>query len=80
VLRGLASVRVEAEMSGAPPAVSTLEGIDHVVVEGNTIRCDVTGPIGPLRRVLTDAGVERLTTREPSLEELFVARYDEVSS
>ena len=79
VLRGLASVRVEAEMAAAPPDVSALEGVDHVVVDGHTIRCDVTGPIGPLLRVLTDAGVERLTTREPSLEELFVARYDGVT-
>jgi hypothetical protein len=35
----------------------------------------VTGPIGPLLEVLTSAGVVHLTTREPSLEELFVARY-----
>ena len=75
VLRGLASMRVEAELSVAVPALDGIEGIQHVVIEGRSLRCDVTGPIGPLLRVLTDAGVERLTTHEPSLEELFVARY-----
>jgi ABC-2 type transport system ATP-binding protein len=77
VLRGLASVRVEAELATAPPDVRSLDGVDHVVVDGNTIQCDVTGPIGPLLQALTAAGVQHLSTREPSLEELFVARYGE---
>ena len=32
--------------------------------------------MGPLLAALADAGVERLLTREPSLEELFMARYE----
>jgi ABC-2 type transport system ATP-binding protein len=75
VLRGLASIRVEAELTGIVPDLDGIDGVRHVVSEGRTLRCDVTGPIGPLLRALTDAGVERLTTREPSLEELFIARY-----
>ncbi len=75
VLRGLASIRVEAELAAPVPNLDGIDGVRHVVTEGRTLRCDVTGPIGPLLRVLTDAGVERLTTREPSLEELFIARY-----
>ena len=75
VLRGLASVRVEAELSAPVPDLGDIEGIQHVLTAGRTLRCDVTGPIGPLLRVLSHAGIERLTTHEPSLEELFVARY-----
>jgi ABC-2 type transport system ATP-binding protein len=74
-LRGLASMRVEAELATDVPDLTALAGVDHVTVEGRTVRCDVTGPIGPLLEVLTSAGVVHLTTREPSLEELFVARY-----
>ena len=48
-----------------------------MVVDGNSIECDVTGSMQPLLRALSDVAVERLTTREPSLEELFVAHYGE---
>jgi ABC-2 type transport system ATP-binding protein len=75
VLRGLASMRVEADLTSDVPDLSAVPGVEHVSVEGRTVRCDVSGPIGPLLEVLTKAGVDRLTTREPSLEELFVARY-----
>ena len=75
VLRGLASTHVEAELTSAAPDLTATAGVHHVRVDGHTVRCDVSGPIGPLLEVLTKAGVARLTTREPSLEELFVAKY-----
>jgi ABC-2 type transport system ATP-binding protein len=78
VLRGLAAIKVEADLLGAVPDVSTLDGVDHIEVDGRTLRCHVTGPMGPLLRVLAGVGVERLTTREPSLEELFMAHYEDV--
>jgi ABC-2 type transport system ATP-binding protein len=79
VLRGLAAVRVEAALLGPPPDLTAIAGVDHVVTDGRSIRCDVTGSIQPLLEALTAAGVERLLTREPSLEELFVAHYGERS-
>jgi ABC-2 type transport system ATP-binding protein len=75
VLRGLAAIHVEADLCSTPPDVTMLEGVDHVVVDGKKLECDVAGSIGPLLALLTEVGVERLMTREPSLEELFVARY-----
>jgi ABC-2 type transport system ATP-binding protein len=75
VLRGLSSVRVKAELSGPTPDLSSVAGVHNVLVDGPTLECDVTGSIEPLLRALTDAGVDRLTTREPSLEELFMAHY-----
>jgi ABC-2 type transport system ATP-binding protein len=75
VLRGLAATRVEAHLTAMVPDVDRIEGVHHVAWDGATLRCHVAGPIGPLLKVLSDAGVERLTTHEPSLEELFVARY-----
>jgi len=75
VLRGLAALRVHAEILGDPPDISKLDGVSNVVVDGKTIECDVTGSMEPLLRVLTDAGINHITTREPSLEELFVSHY-----
>lgn len=42
---------------------------------GTRVDCDVTGDIGPLVDALAGAGVTWLTTREPSLEELFLRHY-----
>ena len=75
VLRGLAAVHVHATLDAPAPDVAGVEGVRNAVVDGATVDCDVVGRIEPLLRVLVDVGVQRLTTREPSLEELFVAQY-----
>jgi ABC-2 type transport system ATP-binding protein len=77
VLRDLAAVRVTARFPGTPPDLRAVAGVVNLTVDGNLITCDVTGPIGPLLRMLSDTGVTELTTGEPSLEELFIARYGE---
>jgi ABC-2 type transport system ATP-binding protein len=79
-LRGLAALRVRARLTGEPPDLSGIAGISNVLVEDHVVECDVSGPMGPLLQALTEAGLERLMTREPSLEELFVARYGDVLS
>ena len=77
VLRGLAALHVEAQLDSAVlvAALSELPGVKNVLVDGQTVECDVAGSIQPLLRVLTEAGVKHLTTREPSLEELFLSHY-----
>lgn len=75
LLQSLAGVRVEVTIEGAVPDLSSLAGVTNVQVDGGTVRCDVGGEMGPLLHVLADAGATRLTTREPSLEELFLAHY-----
>ena len=75
VLRGLAAVRVHAEGDGPVPDLSQVPGVTGIVVDGNAVECEVTGSMEPLLRALADAGVTRVTTREPSLEELFVSHY-----
>ena len=39
------------------------------------VRCQVRGSVEPLLTVLAAAGVHELLSREPSLEELFLAHY-----
>ena len=75
VLRGLAALRVQARLAGPVPDLSGLEGVTNLVVDGSKLECDVAGSMEPLVRALAQAGVTRMTTREPSLEELFVSHY-----
>jgi ABC-2 type transport system ATP-binding protein len=77
VLRGLVALRVHATFAGPVPDLAAVEGVGNVVVMGATAECEVSGPMEPLLRVLAEAGATRVTTREPSLEELFVSRYGE---
>ena len=39
------------------------------------MRCQVRGAVEPLLQVLAASGVHELLSREPSLEELFLAHY-----
>ena len=77
VLRGLAAQRVHARLRTAAPDLTRVEGVSAVAVAdgGRDVRCDVRGPMDALMTALAAAGIEHLTTREPSLEELFVGRY-----
>jgi polyether ionophore transport system ATP-binding protein len=74
-MRHLAAVKVEATFEGAPPDVSAVPGVSAAVVEGNRLRCNVTGSIQPLLSVLAASGVHELLSAEPSLEELFLSHY-----
>jgi polyether ionophore transport system ATP-binding protein len=75
VLRRLAAVRVNSIVDTAVPDLTRLPGVTNVVVDGRSVECDVKGPMGPLLSALAAAGIEHMTTREPSLEELFMTHY-----
>jgi ABC-2 type transport system ATP-binding protein len=81
-MRHLSALQVEAELDGTVPDLSRVPGVSAVQVEGSRLRCEVTGSIEPLLALLSSAGVRHLTSREPSLEELFLSHYgtDGVSS
>ena len=74
-MRHLSAFIVEATCDGRPPDLSGIPGVTVVEMEGHLVRCHVRGPIEPLLQVLVGAGVTRLISREPSLEELFLAQY-----
>jgi ABC-2 type transport system ATP-binding protein len=74
-MRHLSAVTVEATFAGEVPDLSGVPGVSGVVTEGHSLRCQVTGPVQPLLAVLAGAGVTRLLSREPSLEELFLSYY-----
>jgi ABC-2 type transport system ATP-binding protein len=74
-LRGLASLHLQAELDGPPPDLSTLPGLTNIVVTGCRVECNVTGSMEEVMRALVAAGIHHITTREPSLEELFLSHY-----
>jgi ABC-2 type transport system ATP-binding protein len=74
-LRHLSALTVEATFSAVVPDLSAVPGVSSVQVDGRVVRCQVRGPVAPLLKVLADAGVTELLSREPSLEELFLAQY-----
>ena len=74
-LRHLSALTVQATLRDPPPDVTGMAGVTNVEVDGRRLRCHITGPVGPLLDALAPAGVLQLTSREPSLEELFLAHY-----
>ena len=74
-MRHLSALHVEAELVEPVPDLSNVPGVSAIEVEGTRVRCHVTGSIEPLLEALTKGGVRHLVSREPSLEELFLAYY-----
>jgi ABC-2 type transport system ATP-binding protein len=74
-LRHLSALTVEATFDGSVPDLSGVPGVSSIKVQDRTVRCQVRGPIEPLLKVLATSGVHELLSREPSLEELFLAHY-----
>ena len=74
-MRHLSALSVEATFADSVPDLSRVPGVSAVSVEGRVVRCQVSGSIEPLLQVLAASGVRQLLSREPSLEELFLAHY-----
>jgi ABC-2 type transport system ATP-binding protein len=74
-LRHLSALSVEATFTSAPPDLSLVPGVSDIEVDGNRVSLQVHGPVEPLLERLTAVGVTQLLSREPSLEELFLAQY-----
>ncbi|MGD0379237.1 MAG: ABC transporter ATP-binding protein [Acidimicrobiales bacterium] len=74
-MRHLSALTVEATFEGPAPDLSGVEGVSSVEHHGRVVRCQVRGSVEPLLKVLAASGVTELLSREPSLEELFLAQY-----
>ena len=74
-MRHLSALTVEATFDGSVPDLSGVPGVSSVETEGRVVRCQVRGTVEPLLKVLAASGVHELLSREPSLEELFLAHY-----
>jgi len=76
-MRHLSALSVEATFDGPVPDLSRVPGVSSIEMTGRVVRCQVRGTVEPLLKVLAAAGVREMLSREPSLEELFLAHYGE---
>lgn len=75
-LRHLSAQTVEVTFDGPAPEFAPLTGV-HVAPAGpSALRFEVSGEVGPLIAALAEHPVATLTSREPSLEEIFLHHYD----
>jgi ABC-2 type transport system ATP-binding protein len=78
-MRHLSAVTVDAVFDAVPMglvlALAGVAGVTHVAAESRRIHLQVQGPISPLVDALAGTGVRELLSREPTLEELFLAHY-----
>ena len=76
-LRELAAHEVELRFAEPvdPAPYAAVPGVSNLAVEGNTIRMLVSGPVAPVVRLAAQAHLVDFVSREPSLEEIFLAEY-----
>ena len=75
-LRHLAAQTVEVTFAGAAPELPPLAGVHTSSAGPNALRFEVSGSVGPLIAALASHPVATLTSREPSLEEIFLHHYE----
>jgi ABC-2 type transport system ATP-binding protein len=80
-LRDLAHHQVELRFTGPVPAAEfeSLPGVSDVVVDDHTLRLRVSGSITPIVRAAARYELVDFISREPSLEETFLAEYTEAA-
>ena len=54
-----------------------LAGVSDVVAEGHAVTMRVSGPIGAVISVAAAHGIVDVVSREPNLEDVFLAQYGE---
>jgi ABC-2 type transport system ATP-binding protein len=76
-LRDLAHHQVELRFADAVPTAefAALAGVSDVVVEDHTLRLRVAGPMTPVLQAAARHELVDFLSREPSLEEIFLAEY-----
>ncbi|MFC8046172.1 ATP-binding cassette domain-containing protein [Nocardia sp. NPDC057353] len=75
-LRRLRRTVVEITHRGRPPALDGVDGVESVeVLDEHRLRFTLSGTAAPALRAMAAAEVTGLTSREPSLEEIFLDYY-----
>jgi ABC-2 type transport system ATP-binding protein len=77
-LRDLAHHQVELRFAGAVPAAefAALPGVSEVVADDHVLRMRVSGAITPVVQAAARYDLLDFVSREPSLEETFLAQYE----
>ena len=75
-LRHLSAHTLEVTFAGLPPEIPELPGVHATVLDDSTMQFEVTAPLTELLAVLAQHRITALTSRQPSLEEIFLHHYD----
>jgi ABC-2 type transport system ATP-binding protein len=75
-LRHLSAQTVEVTFAGDAPTLAPLPGVEVASAGPSTLRFEVTGEVGPLISALAEHPIATLTSRQPSLEEIFLHHYE----
>jgi ABC-2 type transport system ATP-binding protein len=76
-LRHLSAQTIEVTFEGTAPTLDGLQGVHVTAAGANALHIEVSGSVRPLLERLAQERVVTLTSREPSLEEVFLHHYDE---
>jgi ABC-2 type transport system ATP-binding protein len=77
-LRHLTRTSVTAEIESPIPDLATFPGVHNVQLTDSEVQCEVdTARLNEVLKRLTEVGVRTLTSRPPTLEELFLRHYGE---
>ncbi|MFI9101987.1 ATP-binding cassette domain-containing protein [Streptomyces fildesensis] len=78
-LRHLTRTAITAELGGSPHGLADLPGVHGLDVRGHRVSLQVdTDQLDAVLRQLGESGVRSLTSRPPTLEELFLRHYQAV--
>jgi len=68
---------VEIEFANGVPleAIRSVAEVDHLQADDHRVRCTVHGTFAPLVKAIANSEVVTFSSREPSLEELFLTYY-----
>jgi ABC-2 type transport system ATP-binding protein len=75
-LRHLSSHTLDVTFVGGRPTIPDLPGVHATALDDTTIQFEVAGPLTALLRELARHEVASMTSRLPSLEEIFLHHYD----
>jgi len=76
-LRHLSAQTIEVTFDGPAPSLDGLEGATVTQAGANALHIELLGSVGPLIALLADHPVISLTSREPTLEEVFLHHYED---
>jgi ABC-2 type transport system ATP-binding protein len=85
-MRHLTRTSIAAELASPAPGLADLAGVHDLVVDpgadgGSRVRCEVDSDLlGDLLKLLVAAGVRTLTSQPPTLEELFLRHYSDLTT
>ena len=75
-LRHLTAHTLDVRYAGPTPQLEELPGVEVLEASAGTLRIEVQGALAPVIDALDGCGVTELTSRQPSLEEIFLRHYD----